>query len=720
LETANGNKSGHSAKGHRYTFDRFEVDPANRILLRSGETVPLTGKVFDVLLVFAENPSRLLSKDELIERVWPGDFVEEGNLARNVSTLRKVLGDEEKPYKYIATVPGRGYRFVAELNTEYDRTGISNAAVPEPKIAISGILRRRPFLIGAVAILLFLAFGFAVSKITKATRPAAFSVPLSLSRLTSSGHVFKVALSPDGNLMAFVARDKSGESLSIRQVGMGNDVNLVPPIKGTFINITFSPDGKLIYYSIFSGGGSEIEFYSIPILGGMSRRVPGEATGTVSFAPDGRHFARVVSSSNRGNTTLVVRDQETGDERTLVSRNAPAVFNAWGQACSWSPDGSSIAVISNEIDAAGHFASIVSVDPVNGSERPFSQQRWNYVESIQWMSDGSGLLVAGSDRTESPGQIWFVNADGESRRLTNDLNNYSGLGSTSAGQAVVSVQESRTSSIWVSPLAQKTAAPVELVSGVGTMAPIAVEQDGRVIFRSNAGGGSDLWTAAADGSSKRQLTIGAMVDFRGLASTSDGKYAAFASAKSGKTNIWLAAFDGSEPRRLTDGDNEIFPAFTPDGRFVIYQRGGTPGSKTSLWKVSIDGGEPSQLTDYFSVRATVSPDGKHIAFFYMTDEKWMLGTVSINGGALERSLEIPDGLTDRIARWSPDSRSLLIVANAGDIGNIWRIPLNGGPSVQITSFDRQNIEDFAISADGQQLAATRSTTVSDVVLASPK
>jgi DNA-binding winged helix-turn-helix (wHTH) protein/TolB-like protein len=115
LETANGNKNGHSANGHRIAFDNFEVDPANRLLLRDGVIVPLTGKVFDVLLVFTENPGRLLSKVELIEKVWPGSFVEEGNLARNISTLRKALRDEAKPHKFIVTVPAIGYRFVADV-----------------------------------------------------------------------------------------------------------------------------------------------------------------------------------------------------------------------------------------------------------------------------------------------------------------------------------------------------------------------------------------------------------------------------------------------------------------------------------------------------------------------------------------------------------------------------------------------------------------------------
>ena len=77
--------------------------------------MPVSGKVYDILLAFLQNPGRLLSKDELLGRVWSDEFVEEGNLARNVSTLRKLLGDTDKQHRYIATVPGHGYRFVADV-----------------------------------------------------------------------------------------------------------------------------------------------------------------------------------------------------------------------------------------------------------------------------------------------------------------------------------------------------------------------------------------------------------------------------------------------------------------------------------------------------------------------------------------------------------------------------------------------------------------------------
>jgi DNA-binding winged helix-turn-helix (wHTH) protein/TolB-like protein len=100
---------------HSYEFDSFRVNPCERQLLRAGEVIPLTPKVFDTLLLFAENSNLLLTKDEMIKRLWPDSFVEEGNLAQNVSVLRRALGKQPDGKPYIETVPKRGYRFTAEV-----------------------------------------------------------------------------------------------------------------------------------------------------------------------------------------------------------------------------------------------------------------------------------------------------------------------------------------------------------------------------------------------------------------------------------------------------------------------------------------------------------------------------------------------------------------------------------------------------------------------------
>jgi TolB-like protein/DNA-binding winged helix-turn-helix (wHTH) protein/Flp pilus assembly protein TadD len=98
---------------HLYEFGPFRLDPAERLLLRGGEPVPLEPKVFDTLVLLIRNSGHLLGKEELMSKVWPDAVVEEGSLTRNISTLRRALGEGEHGLRYIETVPRRGYRFVA-------------------------------------------------------------------------------------------------------------------------------------------------------------------------------------------------------------------------------------------------------------------------------------------------------------------------------------------------------------------------------------------------------------------------------------------------------------------------------------------------------------------------------------------------------------------------------------------------------------------------------
>jgi TolB-like protein/DNA-binding winged helix-turn-helix (wHTH) protein len=113
-----------------YEFGPFRLDPAERLLYRDGEVAPLTAKIFDILLVFVRNSGRTLEKEEMMREVWPGQFVEEGNLTRNVSTLRKALGENPDGARYIVTIPGRGYRFVAEVREVAVENGDSSFQAP--------------------------------------------------------------------------------------------------------------------------------------------------------------------------------------------------------------------------------------------------------------------------------------------------------------------------------------------------------------------------------------------------------------------------------------------------------------------------------------------------------------------------------------------------------------------------------------------------------------
>jgi DNA-binding winged helix-turn-helix (wHTH) protein len=104
---------------HSYEFGRFRLKVAERVLLREGELVPLTPKVFDILVTLVEHGGQVVAKDDLMKRVWPNTFVEEGNLTQNISLLRKALGESPGGVQFIETVPRRGYRFVADTNQSW-------------------------------------------------------------------------------------------------------------------------------------------------------------------------------------------------------------------------------------------------------------------------------------------------------------------------------------------------------------------------------------------------------------------------------------------------------------------------------------------------------------------------------------------------------------------------------------------------------------------------
>src|ERR1700720_1009562 len=103
-----------------YEFGKFRCDPREHLLLCEGKPVSISPKSFDILVALIQSNGRLLTKEELMQQVWPDSFVEEANLTVNISALRKVLGETPGGLQYIETIPKRGYRFVAPVTERRD------------------------------------------------------------------------------------------------------------------------------------------------------------------------------------------------------------------------------------------------------------------------------------------------------------------------------------------------------------------------------------------------------------------------------------------------------------------------------------------------------------------------------------------------------------------------------------------------------------------------
>jgi TolB-like protein/DNA-binding winged helix-turn-helix (wHTH) protein/Flp pilus assembly protein TadD len=159
-------------KKYSYTFGPFRLDVAERLLLRDGESLTLPPKAFETLLALVENSGHLLTKPDLMKRLWPDTFVEEANLANNVSLLRRVLDDDRQVCKYIETVPKLGYRFVADVEVLTEGTDVDPFAFtpaefiaeekhePATGFPVSHWTRRRWFPALIVCVLLAVAAGY--------------------------------------------------------------------------------------------------------------------------------------------------------------------------------------------------------------------------------------------------------------------------------------------------------------------------------------------------------------------------------------------------------------------------------------------------------------------------------------------------------------------------------------------------------------------------------
>jgi TolB-like protein/DNA-binding winged helix-turn-helix (wHTH) protein len=164
-----------------FDFGRFRVDSAERVLLADGHPVPLTPKAFETLAALLENRGHILEKDELLKRIWPDTFVEEGTLVQNISTLRKVLGEAEDGSAYIETIPRRGYRFAGTVREIDFRPGAEEKPPSVPVIMAPPTRIRRKWIIALVLAAAILLAVFVVrERIWPATGPAQSKVMLAV------------------------------------------------------------------------------------------------------------------------------------------------------------------------------------------------------------------------------------------------------------------------------------------------------------------------------------------------------------------------------------------------------------------------------------------------------------------------------------------------------------------------------------------------------------
>ena len=312
------------------------------------------------------------------------------------------------------------------------------------------------------------------------------------------------------------------------------------------------------------------------------------------------------------------------------------------------------------------------------------------------------------------GQIWIVSyPSGEAHRLSNDLTNYSlaWLDISRDGSSIATIENNRVSDLWVMPGSDSSRAK-QITSGgspVGTVTSLGTDH---FVYIDDAG---QIFSISADGTN-RTMVAGTDQHATFAWGCGDGKHIVFQKREGDRSEVWRIDANGANPTLLAPATSFPVPICSPDGKWVTFRNDEPP----SIFRISIDGGalQKIQLPGFAMGGGSLSPDGKFVLYQWQDPDNLGLRprfiTSSINGGPVIGSFERMIG--GNIPTWSPDGKAIDYSVTRGGISDVWRQPLTGGPTKQLTHFTSDQIGNIYWSGDGKTLAASRGNRTADIVL----
>jgi eukaryotic-like serine/threonine-protein kinase len=725
---------------HLYKFDSFIVDVNERVLFRDGRMVPLTPKVFETLLLLVKNHGSIVTKEMMLDTLWPNVFVEESNVTFNITMLRKALGDTKRSSTYIETVPRRGYRFktevrevvgedlrdestaiqpatssgngkpepiaiIAELRpTTFDprqpaTLSASAVAQTEPQAASRSFLRGpRMILLEVMALLMTVSLAATVWRLNRnspvpdkrSEARASGRMPLSptalkTEQLTGYGNIGAAAVSPDGKQIVYVEENNGQQSLWLRQTATAVNVRIVPPSYSVYNKIDFSHDGNYVYF-VNHLADEASDLYRIPVFGGPPTKMHENVEAGFSLASDDSQVAFKRRDRVAREDTLYIADLNTGRERPLIKHQAPD----WLFAFSWSPDGRVIVFASGETDSGRSTMKISEVNVATGEEKLLVKPNWYFIQQFEWVPDGSGLLICAKEKLTP--EIWQMSYPGlQLQKLIADLNNYLSISLTADARKMIAVQSKLVSQVWVSPGLDASRA-WNIAGGRGQLAWMP---DDRLVYDYGSNTSSDLWIANADGTEPKQLIFNSGLN-GAPAISPDGRTIVFQSDRTGTQHLWRMNSDGSNQVQLTNGYAERNATISPDGKWVYYNS----SADHALWRIALDGGEPVKLVDDYSIYPSVSPDGKLIASFHFPKygHEATIIVRRIEDLNLVAELTLAPGFwISRTIQWEPDSSGVIYAIQDEGKVKLYSQLINHQPPRQLTSVKAADEFEFAIS-----------------------
>lgn len=724
-----------------YEFENFRLDAAHLLLYRDGQEISLAPKVVETLLVLVENAGKIVTKDELMNKVWTDSIVEESNLSQNLFRLRKALGDAGDGKPLIETLRRRGYRFAAqvvEIKTpaaveQAAATGAAsnlfsreetrnNAPAPRRKAWRLGLVA---LLIALPAIILFAAFRNGGS-LTFQNKDPEIQTPvlaqIEFKRLTPDTNIWTPALSPDGKYLAYVKSEKQTEEIWLKDLATGSAVKIMPTVAQEigYRHLVFAPGGEQLYYNSNLPDAPNATLFRVPIFGGSPQQIARDVISPPAVSPDGARIVFVRSGK------LMIVAANGGEERELFrfAENSKEWFVAWGSQMAWSADGERIVVCAQRMAEKIFQPQLLEIAVADGAWRRLPiPAAWKEIgTAAQNPANGASLLVTANESELMPLQIWELSiADGgnaAARRVTNDFNNYDWLSFSADARLLVAAQAVSRQNLWSADF--PSGANVRQLTFGNSASDgffgLTIAPDGKIIYASPRSGKIDLWAMDANGDDARQLTANAGDLNISPRISPGGEHIFFVSSRTGLSHIWRMDADGRNQIQMTDGAGEERINLAPDGQWIFYR---APSEKPStIYKVPTDGGAPVRVTgDETAWSVSISPDGKFFAstvYIEGAEQPWKTAIFPIGGGKPLSMFNLNPLPERSIIRWSADSKSLVYARQL--VAELWQQPIGGGKPSKIVALGSDRILNFDFTSDFRRIVFTRGTTTTEAVL----
>jgi Tol biopolymer transport system component/DNA-binding winged helix-turn-helix (wHTH) protein len=604
----------------RLRFGLFEADLASGELYKHGRLIHVQEQPFRILAMLLERPGEVVSREEVQRKLWPeGTYVDfDEGLDTALKKLRQALGDSPQNPVFVETIPKRGYRFIAPvqsagngsgsngdnsvLNLENNQDGVAVAELAQTPRTRTRFLRNFSVAaisvagIGAVAILFR---WFSPPPVPRISR---------IVQLTNSGPLDPWGkITTDGPRLFFLEREGDHWNSMQAPVSGGESQPFPAPFHNTRI-LDISPDMSEFLIAPFTQRSSGLPFWTIPVVGGAPRRIGNIVGDDAVFSPDGTKIAYLTQDG------IYICSRAGTDVKKLGSFKDPAMDLAW------SPDGKLLRF--RQVEQKTDNSSLWEVSADGGNLHPlFPGWHQPPVEvGGGWSPDGRYYFFLSSP--DGIGSVW--------------------------------VRPEKRSF----PYLSRPAPPIRLTSGPMNFYLVVPSHDGRRLYTTSGHARFEL--VQLDRHSKQFVTRFKGADVRSASFSQSGEHVAFIGSD---WNLWQSRSDGTDRVKLTTEFAGVGEArWNPDGKTIVFG-GFKAGGIGDIYQVRAEGGAIEELLpqDVVHTYPDWSPDGRSIAYSTRGDKSVTPpadGAIYILDLGTRETTKVPgsDGL--QYPRWSPDGKYL--------------------------------------------------------------